>query len=48
MFVDFQGFESDVNNETGWRNATLSLAEIRPRWVWAAGAATGRWAVEHD
>ena len=45
VFVDFQGFESDVNNETGWRNATLSLAEIRPRWVWAA---TGRWAVEHD
>ena len=44
--VDFQGFEHDVRNETGWRNATLSLAEIRPRWVWAA--ATGRWAVEHD
>ena len=42
--VDFQGFEHDVRNETGWRNATLSLAEIRPRWVWAAG----RWAVEHD
>ena len=45
--VDFQGFESDVRNETGWRNATLSLAEIRPRWG-AAEAATGRWAVEHD